>query len=141
MVPAEALLPDGLTSLSHHADREGIRIVSTVLERWRDGSERYRANGEAILVATAGGEVVGIGALSQCPHVENALRVRRVYVAPAWRRQGVARKLATKLLTAGFSHTELITCNALASAAAAPFWENMGFVPVDTAGITHIRRR
>lgn len=141
VVAAEDLLPDGLISLAGQADREGIRIVSTVLERWRDGTERFRAPGEAILAATSGGEVVGIGALTQCPNVGGALRMRRFYVDPAWRRRGVARELARALIAAGFEHTDVITCNAGASDAAVPFWESMGFSPVDAEGITHIRRR
>lgn len=141
IVSAGPLLPDGITSLARHADQEGIRIVSTVLERWRDGSERFVEPGEEILAATSDDEVVGIGGLSRCPHVRTALRVRRFYVAPSWRRRGVARALATELVAAGFEHTDLLTCNAGASAAAAPFWESMGFVPVDTEGVTHVRRR
>ncbi|HEX6237912.1 MAG TPA: GNAT family N-acetyltransferase [Acidimicrobiales bacterium] len=141
VVPAEGLLPGGLGSLADHAEQEGIRIVSTLLERWRDGSERYQQPGEAILAATSSGEAVGIGALSQCPHVGNALRVRRFYVAPTWRRQGVASALATELIAAGFESTDVITCNARASAAAAPFWESLGFVPASAEGITHVRRR
>lgn len=141
IVPAEGLLPDGLTTLAGHAEQEGIRIVSTVLERWRDGTERYRDQGEAILAAISCNEVVGIGALSHCPHVEGALRMRRFYVAPAWRRRGVARDLATELIAAGYAHTDVITCNAGASAAAAPFWKSLGFVPVDAEGITHIHQR
>lgn len=141
VVPAAALLPDGLVSLAREAEREGIRIVATVLERWSDGRERFQAPGDMILAATAGDEVVGIGGLSHCPHVGGALRVRRCYVAPSWRRHGVARALAIELIAAGLSYADLITCNAQASATAPPFWESMGFVPVDTAGITHIRRR
>ena len=141
IVAADPLLPDGLGSLARHADREGIRIVSKMVERWRDGSERYRADGEAILAAISEGEVIGIGALSRCPHVEDALRVRRVYTAPAHRRRGVARALATQLIATGLEHRALITCNAGASSAAAPFWESMGFLPVDIEGITHLRRR
>ena len=138
---ARALVPDGLDTLAGHAEQEGIRIVATVLERWRDGSERYLDQGEAVLAATSGSEVVGIGALSRCPHVEEALRMRRFYVAPAWRRQGVARALATELVAVGYEHAEVITCNAGASDAAAPFWESLGFLPVDADGITHARRR
>lgn len=141
VVPAGALLPAGVAALTTAAEQEGIGIVSTVLERWCDGTERFQDEGEAILAATADEEVIGIGALSQCPDVPGALRVRRFYVAPAWRRCGVARALATELLTVGLEHTDVITCNARASAAAAPFWEIMGFVPVSTHGITHIHRR
>lgn len=140
VVPAGPLIPDGLTSLAGHAEREGIRIVATVLERWSDGTERFDGDGEAILAAVSRDEAIGIGGLSRCPHVEGALRVRRFYVAPTWRRRGVARSLATELIAAGWAHTDLLTCNAGASTAAAPFWEAMGFVPVDTDGITHVRR-
>lgn len=38
---ARASLPDDLTGLAGAADGEGIRIVSVVIERWRDGSQRY----------------------------------------------------------------------------------------------------
>ncbi len=141
IVPAGPLLPDGLASLSRHADREGIRIVSTVIERWRDGTERFDRPGESLLAALSGDEVVGIGGITRCPQVSGALRMRRFYVAPDWRRQGVAHRLASELIAGGLQHAELLTCNAGASDAAAPFWEAMGFERVEMEGITHVRRR
>lgn len=141
VVPAAPFLPDAVAPLADHADREGIRIVSTVRERWEDESERFLGRGEAILAAVADDEVVGIGAVSQCPHVPGALRMRRFYVAPAWRRHGVGRSLARELIEAGHAYTDLLTCNAQASSAAAPFWESLGFVQTDLEGITHVHRR
>lgn len=141
VVPAAPFLPDAVAPLADHADQEGIPIVSTVRERWEDESERFQGRHEAILAAVANDEVVGIGALSHCPHVHAALRMRRFYVAPAWRRYGVGRSLATELIEAGHAHTDLLTCNAQASSAAAPFWESLGFVPADLEGITHVHRR
>jgi GNAT superfamily N-acetyltransferase len=140
VVPATQFLPDRLASLAAHADQEGVRIVSVVRERWEDGSERYKGRGERILAAVADDEVVGIGALSQCPHVGGALRMRRFYVAPPWRRHGVARSIAEELIATGHADSDVLTCNAQASAAAGPFWESVGFVPVDTEGITHAHR-
>lgn len=134
-------MPDGLVGLAEEAEREAIRVVSAVVGQWVDGTLRFDAPGEAILAATSVDGVVGIGALSACPHVAGALRVRRFYVAPSWRRRGVARALATELIANEFGRVDTITCNAQASSAAPPFWESMGFVPVDTAGITHLRRR
>lgn len=133
-------MPDGLAALAGAAEREGIRVVRTLIERWVDGTERYDRPGEAVLAAMCGGEVVGVGALSECPHVRGALRVRRFYVATGWRRCGVARALATHLIESASERVGTITCNAQASAAAAPFWEAMRFVPVHTEGVTHIRR-
>jgi len=141
VVPAAPFLPGALGPLAAHADAEGIRIVSTVRARWEDGSERFLGPGEAILAAVAGDEVIGIGALSQCPDVLGALRMRRFYVAPSWRRHGVGRALASQLIEAGHAHTGILTCNAQASAAAAPFWESLGFVRSELERITHVHRR
>lgn len=140
VVPASQFLPDRVVSLVAHADQEGIRIVSVVRERWEDESERYQGRGERILAAVADDQVVGVGALSQCPHVSGALRMRRFYVAPAWRRHGVARSIAEDLIATGHAYSDLLTCNARASAAAGPFWESVGFIRVDTEGITHVHQ-
>jgi aminoglycoside phosphotransferase (APT) family kinase protein/GNAT superfamily N-acetyltransferase len=139
--PAGPHLPEGLTPLAADAEREGIRNVSALVAHWVEGTTRFDRPGERLLVAVAGGDVVGVGGLTRCPDVDGALRVRRFYVSPAWRRRGVAAALATQLIDHGFAHVELITCNARASAAAGPFWEHLGFEPVPIEGITHVLRR
>ncbi len=140
ITPAGPLLPDGLAVLADHAETEGIRIVSKIIDRWQDGSERYRSMGETILAAVDDEQIVGIGGLTTCPEVAGALRMRRFYVGPPWRRRGIAQVLATELISIGFEHADLLTCNAGASAAAPIFWERMGFGPADDAGITHVLR-
>jgi GNAT superfamily N-acetyltransferase len=130
-----------LAHLAEEATRQGIRNVATLLARWEDGSERYDRLGETMLVAldSAGEKVIGVGGLTQCPHVDGAMRVRRFYVATDFRRSGVARALAEQLIVHGFDFATTLTCNAKASAAAPPFWEAMGFSRSDVAGITHLR--
>ncbi len=144
---AGPLMPGALAALAVESASFGIRNVSSLVEQWGDGSQRFGRPGEGLLVAVAsprepgadesGAEAIGVGGLTWCPHVPEALRVRRFYVAEAWRRRGVARALATSLLGAGAEHADVITCNARASAAAPPFWESLGFTPVDIDGITH----
>lgn len=141
VVPVDDATIAALDPLAAQAEREGIRNVRALVEGWRDGSLRFDGPGERLLAAVAGTEVVGVGGLTACPHVPGALRVRRFYVAPGWRRRGVARTLARPLLDGAWTHTDLVTCNARASAAAPLFWESLGFTPVDRAGITHERRR
>lgn len=135
-------MPGGLGELAAEAQAAGIRNVTTLIDRWVDGSERFDAVGESLLVATDGvaDRVVGVGGLSRCSDVAGALRVRRFYVAERWRRRGVARALATELIAGGVLHSAVLTCNAGASDAAPPFWESIGFEPVDVAGITHLLR-
>lgn len=133
-------MPDGLRDLAADAAVQGVRNMSILMDRWVDGSERFDRVGESLLIAeTEAGAVVGVGGLSHCPHVPGALRVRRFYVATDWRRKGVARTLAKRLVDDGFRHSDTLTCNARASTAAAPFWEAMGFRPVDIDGVTHVR--
>jgi GNAT superfamily N-acetyltransferase len=141
--PAAPQLPDGLTALRRAADDEGIRIVGTVVERWADASQRFDGPGECLLAATSdAGDVVGIGGLTACPTVAGALRVRRFYVDPGWRRLGVGRRLATAVIERGIARARLLTCNAATPPWAPAFWESMGFEPVEgVAGITHRRQR
>lgn len=136
---ASSVMPDGLRALEAEARSSGVRNVAVLVDRWVDGSERYAAPGEALLVARvrASGQVVGVGALGRCPDVPGALRVRRFYVGEQWRRRGIARTLVGELIAGGLRHTDVLTCNARASDAAAPFWEAMGFEPVEIEGITH----
>ena len=145
IAPAAGWMPHGLAALVAESHAEGIRNVDVLIERWVDGSERFDDDGEALWVAIAmtrdagdDEEVVGIGGLSRCPTVPGALRVRRFYVSSSYRRRGVARSLADAAVGHATGRCHVITCNARASDAAGPFWESMGFTPVDVDGITHV---
>ena len=71
---------------------------------------------------------------------EPAMRMRRLYVRPAFRRTGLATRLAGAMMQQGFQAAPLLTVNAGASEAAAPFWAAMGFAAVDWPGVTHALR-
>ncbi len=133
--------PEGLVALAEEASAEGIRNVSVLVSRWADQSERYEQPGESVLVARSGTGIVGVGGLTECPHVPGAMRVRRFFVSSVWRRHGVARSLAAQLIDTGLEQSNTLTCNAGASDAAIPFWESLGFEPVEIEGITHLLTR
>ena len=144
IVPAETRMPAGIATLAFEAESEGIRNIALLVNQWIDGTQRYDRPGESLMVAVAaaatpaGERVLGIGGLTWCPDVPGALRVRRFYVRPVARRNGIAQALARRLLDGGTQHSSTFTCNAGASLAAPLFWEAMGFRPVDTPGITHV---
>lgn len=137
---AESWMPDGLQMLAAESREYGIRNVTAVVERWANGSEVFDRVGESLLVGVdpTTDTVIAVGGLTHCPHVPEALRVRRFYVSVEWRRRGVAGAMARQLIADGLQRTSTLTCNAQASAAAPPFWEAMGFVPTNIEGITHI---
>ena len=134
-------LPEGFGDLVAEASGEGVRNMALLAERWRAGV-RFEGDGEALLTAFLAGELAGIGAMTPEPAaLEPARRLRRFYVRPALRRRGVATALASALIHEGFDSVRLLTVNARASDAAAPFWEAQGFAPDTSGPWTHVLRR
>lgn len=135
-------LPDGFDALLADAAAEGVGNMALLAEGWASGDQRFDGDGEALLGALLAGQLAGVGGLSVEPAAaEPARRVRRFYVRPAFRRQGVARALATALIQEGLDQADLLTVNAAASPAAPPFWQAQGFSRDTTGPWTHVLRR
>ena len=135
-------LPDGFPALLADAAAEGVGHMALLAQGWASSDQRFDHEGEALLGALLAGELAGIGGLTvETAAVEPARRVRRFYVRPTFRRQGVARTLASALIQEALDQVDLLTCNAAASPAAAPFWEAQGFSPDTSGPWTHALRR
>lgn len=129
-------LPEGFETLLAEARSEGVRNMSLLAEEWASGKQRFDAEGAALFAAFVGGELAGVGGVS-AESSEPAMRMRRLYVRPQFRRSGVGRALAGAMMQQGFEGAGVLTANARASDAAGPFWEAMGFRRIDAAGYTH----
>jgi GNAT superfamily N-acetyltransferase len=136
--PMLAALPVGFDALRADALAEGFRQVERLAADWEAGTTRFDRDGEALLAARLNGVLVGIGGLTIEPVVPGALRMRRFYVRPAFRRIGVGRRLVTALL-AGVGGDRSITVHAAPASIA--FWESVGFNPDPRDGYTHILGR
>jgi GNAT superfamily N-acetyltransferase len=131
-------LPTGFDVLQAEARAEGFRQIERLRRDWDAGAIRFDRDGEALLAARVNGTLAAIGGLTLEPVVPNALRMRRFYVRPAFRRSGVGRELVLSLL-ARMRSNQLITVNA--APRSVPFWEAMGFTPDPREGHTHILDR
>lgn len=137
----EGRLPGSFHSLLDAASNEGVRNMNLLTEGWLSGEQRFDTGGAALFGAFDGSCLVGIGGITAEPGLaEPAMRMRRFYVRPDWRRRGVARCLADAAMAHGLARVSVLTCNARATALAGPFWEAMGFAPVEAEGMTHIYR-
>ncbi|WP_334162005.1 GNAT family N-acetyltransferase [Phenylobacterium sp.] len=127
-------LPDGFEALRAEAEAEGHRHLTRLAQEWAENPGRFAA----VLAAFAGGELMGVGALTPepAPAPEPALRMRRLYVSKAARRQGVARTIASALLQEALDQVSLVTVHA-GNPDAALFWEAQGFSPVAGAAWSH----
>jgi len=130
-------LPVGIPSLVADSSAEGVRNLGLLMGDWRAGA-RFDGAGEALFTAFVDGRLVGLGAVTPCTDLPGAERMRRFYVSPAHRRSGVGQVLAAAAMQEGLQHARVLTCNARASPAAAPFWESMGFKAASAAGYTHL---
>ena len=134
-------LPEDFDDLVAEASGEGVRNMALLAEGWRAG-ERFQGDGEALFAAFLAGTLAGIGGMSiETSANEPARRLRRFYVSPRFRRQGVATALSAALIHEGLDSVGLLTVNAAASPAAGPFWEKQGFTADATGPWTHVLRR
>lgn len=132
------MLPDGFDALRAEARREGYRSLERLASEWEAGNAHFDRPGEALLAASLAGALAGMGGLTLDPVVPDALRMRRFYVHPAFRRQGVGRRLALALLERPGTAGRSVTVNA-GTAGAPVFWEALGFVADPRDGHTHIQ--
>jgi GNAT superfamily N-acetyltransferase len=130
-------LPAGFEALRAEARAEGHGMLDTLAAEWSSGAMRFNRPGEMLLASYVDDALAGIGGLTREPAIPGALRMRRFYVALAYRRYGVGRALADALLRQTTART--ITSNAAAGSEA--FWEALGFVPDWHDGRTHLHAR
>jgi len=97
---------------------------------------RFDRPGEVLLAAYSNGVLAAIGGITIDPIVPEALRMRRFYVRPAFRRAGIGREIALALLEGALQRVRVVTLNAAVESV--PFWEALGFVPKARDGHTHI---
>lgn len=133
-------LPAGLPILRAEARREGCRFLERLASEWEAGAMRFDCPGEALLAACMTGVLAGIGGLTIDPVVPGALRMRRFYVHPAFRRLGIGRELAVALLERPGTAGRSVMVNA-GTAGAPVFWEALGFVAERHERHTHVHRR
>jgi ribosomal protein S18 acetylase RimI-like enzyme len=94
----------------------------------------YVAPGGALLVAFVQGEPAGCGALRALPDVDypNACEMKRLFVRSAFRRSGLGRQLAQRLMDlatqAGYDHMLLDTLDTMETAR--EMYASLGFVEV-----------
>ena len=121
-----------LVALAREAEQDGHRMVSRLVDDWRDGTNRFGRPGENLYLATLEGEVVGVCGLNIDPYLDDPRvgRVRRLYVSTAHRRRGLGSLLVSCVIDdarQSFNILRLRTHNPIAAA----FYEAQGFVRVD----------
>lgn len=118
-------LPD-LGELLAASLREDLRFVKRLCDDWASGINRFDQPGEGLLVALDGTRVVGVCGLNRDPFVagEGIGRVRRFYVLPAYRRQGLGGRMLDELVARALPHFTVLR---VLSLEARDFYRTHGF--------------
>ncbi|MCZ6643720.1 MAG: GNAT family N-acetyltransferase [Gammaproteobacteria bacterium] len=121
----------GIRNLAAIAEADGHRNINTLISEFEAGVNCFDKPGEALFGAYNGTTIVGIGGVNIDPFENLAVvaRVRRVFVAPAVRRRGVASVLMDeieRIARGHFSKVQLYTTSATAS----HFYIARGYSPV-----------
>ena len=132
-------LPTDFATLQSEARAEGHRFLDRLAADWASGAMRFTATGEMLLIAHAAEVVAGIGGLTRDPVMTDALRMRRFYVRPLFRRRGIGRTIAVEVLREAARTRLPVALNA--APRSIPFWESLGFLSDARDGHTHLLRR
>ena len=139
LLPVLTELPSGFDVLRSDARSDGHTNMERLAADWASGTNRFTAKGEALLAAFVAGELAGVGGMTIDPICPEALRLRRFYVRPRFRRLGVGRCLALALMQQARPWTNHLVLNA-ETELATRFWEALGFAAEHRDGHTHTRR-
>ena len=130
---------DGLRELVVESRQTGFRALQRLSEEWSAGTNRFDKPGEALFIATFGGQVVGLCGLNVDPYTPQPRvgRVRHLYVRIEARRKGIGRTLLDTVITEARKWFDLLRLRT-DDEGAARFYERRGFRPCFSDACTHV---
>jgi GNAT superfamily N-acetyltransferase len=131
--------PEGFDALREEARSEDYKHIERLFNEWQSGETKFDKDDEGLLVVLADGELAAVGGITQDPSLKRTLRMRRFYVRPKFRRNGIGRRLAEALLTDPKERGLAVVVN-VGPKDAAVFWESLGFKPDARDGHSHVLR-
>jgi GNAT superfamily N-acetyltransferase len=135
-LPLAALAP-----LINEGEAAGFHFLTKLRDDWLSGKNSFDQPGEAFFVAEVDGQLVGVCGLNRNPYDPDSRtgRVRRLYVARAYRWQGIAGQLVSRVIRAAAGHFDELELRTKTEEAS-EFYQNLGFLPVGRAHATHAFR-
>jgi GNAT superfamily N-acetyltransferase len=125
-----------LAPMVKESEAEGFRHIRRLYEDYISGANRFDKISEALVGIRDGDRLIAIGGVN-ATDIQEIGRIRRVYVSPERRRQGVGRLLMEEIMSAARPHYRRLVLRTHNPAAAA-FYLQLGFVPVaSNPEVTH----
>jgi GNAT superfamily N-acetyltransferase len=131
IIARETELPAGLDHLVQASVAEGFWLVRILRDQWNSGVNRFAKPGEALFAARQGDSLAGVCGLNRDPHSADpgVGRLRRLFIAEPFRKQGVGSALVLHTLSFAREHFSLVRIRTETSEADL-FFRALGFSPV-----------
>jgi GNAT superfamily N-acetyltransferase len=130
-------LPLQIAQLEAESVADGFRFLTRLITDWENGANRFDQPGECLLGVFLDEQLIAVGGLSYDPHTGPEIgRLRRVYVARAFRGQTVGRFLVQHLLKHAAARFQAVRLSTDTREGAA-FYLRCGFQPVQDDFATH----
>ena len=132
-----------VSKLVEESEAEGYRFVRRLVDQYEEGTNTFDKEGEILYgVWDQHGHLVAIGGINRDPYSDKSGvgRLRRFYISPGARRQGIGTKLLKKIVDHARGHFKEIVVRT-DSANADAFYRANGFsgdlgLPDATHGLT-----
>ena len=138
-IAQSAELPADLRPLLEASLAEGFRFVERLRDEWTSGVNRFANPGEAFFAARHQACLAGFCGLNRDPFSTDPAvgRLRHLYVAARYRRQGVGRALVQHALAGAAEHFALVRVRT-DTREADLFYRALGFSrPLSSRDATH----
>ena len=131
---------DGLETLIALSEAEGFHFLKRITREFGADPAYFDSDRSLVLGACDGARLVAVGGLTPDPYIDDPTvgRIRHVYVASAYRRGGIGRRLITALEGRArkvYVYLRLRTD----TASGAAFYVDLAYRPVVAATATHMR--
>ena len=126
---------DNLSNLLQASEDEGYVQIRWLIRDWESGKNRFGKLGECLYVALGDqNQVIAVCGLND--NGDGYGRLRRLYVHPDFRKQGIGRKLSQACIDHGLQTFENIVVNA-GGKMAVRFYDNWGWHQIEGERLTH----
>ena len=126
-----------ISHIRNMAEQEGYHMLNRLVTDFGSGENRFDKEGEKLIGFVSGHMIVGLCGLNVEPTSVNHGRIRRLYVLPVYRRQGIGTELINHLIAFAGKYYKGVVVN-IGNLPVGNFYESIGFEPVNNPSYTHL---
>jgi GNAT superfamily N-acetyltransferase len=128
---------DDTTPIRDEAEKEGCNIINRLITDYDSGKNKFDKEEEKLIGFITDEMIVTLCGLNIEPTNIQYGRIRRLYVLPAYRNQGIGTEPVNHLITYAKHYFEGVVVN-IGDLPISYFYESIGFNSIDNPSYTHL---